>query len=111
MEAHVHDLCRVCRFYYAKAGAEVHKCGPSNSADSYDWLCWVNSSAVESVNNFLKGFCSLGWYRGLENFMVIVPLLLDAFNAGLKRVDDAKLCIAIAASCWSVGVQHRLLLG
>jgi hypothetical protein len=108
-------LCKrfvwVCRFYYAKAGAEVHKCGPSNSADSYDSLCWVNTSAVESVNSFLKGFRSLGWYSGLESFMVILPLLLDAYKAGLKWVDDAKLGVEIAASMWSIAVCAVLLRG
>lgn len=93
------------------AGAEVHKCGPSNSADLYDSLNWVNTSAVESVNSFLKGFRSLVWYSGLESFMVILPLLLGGYNAALRRVDEAKLCIAIAAGCWSVGVRHGLLLG
>jgi hypothetical protein len=82
------------RFHYVKAGAKVHKCGPSNSADSYNCLCWVNTSAVESVNSFLKGFRSLGWYSGLDNFMVILPLLLDAYNANLRRVNDAKLFVA-----------------
>jgi hypothetical protein len=110
MDAYVHVLCGGCRFHYAKAGAEVHKCGPSNSADSFDSLRWVNTSAIESVNSFLKGFRSLGWYSGLENLMVILPLLVDAY-AGLKRVDDGRLCIAIVASCWSVGVRHKLLLG
>jgi hypothetical protein len=100
-----------CRFHYAKAGAEVHKCGPSNSADSYDSLRWVNTSAVESVNSFLKGFRSLGWYSGLDNFMVILPLLFDAYNANLRRVDDAKLFVAIAAGLWTTAIRGILLRG
>jgi hypothetical protein len=100
-----------CRFYYAKAGAEVHKCGPSNSANSYDCLRWVNTSAVESVNSFLKGFRSLGWYSGLDNFMVILPLLLDAYNANLGRVNDAKLFVAIAAGLWNTAIRGILLRG
>jgi hypothetical protein len=99
------------RFHYAKAGAEVHKCGPSNCPDKYDVLNWVNTSAVESVNSFLKGFRSLGWYSGLESFMVILPLLLGGYNSSLKRVDNAKLSIAFAAAMWTVGIQRRLLLG
>lgn len=104
------NLC-VCRFHYSKAGAEVHKCAPSNSVDYYDALHWGNTSAVESVNSFLKGFRSLGWYSGLESFMVILPLLLDAYNASLKRVDDAKLCVAIAAGVWAAAIRRALLQG
>jgi hypothetical protein len=100
-----------CRFHYAKAGAEVHKCGLSNFADSYDLLGRINTSAVESVNSFLKGFRSLGWYSGLDNFMVILPLLLDAYNANLKRVDDAKLFVAIAAGLWTTAIRGVLLRG
>jgi hypothetical protein len=107
----VHLFAWGCMFHFAKAGAEVHKCGPSNSADSYESLHWVNTSAVESVNSFLKGFRSLGWYSGLENFIVILPLILDAYNANLRRVDDAKLFVAIAARVWSVGIRGLLLRG
>lgn len=88
----------------------MHKCGPSNSTDSYDALHWVNTSAVESVNSFLKGFRSLGWYSGLENLMVILPLLLDGYNKTLRRVDDSKLAIAIAAAVWTIGFLNRLLV-
>jgi hypothetical protein len=84
---------------------------PSNYVDYYDWLGWVNRSAVESVNSFLKGFRSLGWYSGLENFMSILPLLLDAYNANLKRVDDAKLLVAIAAGIWTAAIRQGLLGG
>ena len=101
----------VDRFHFSKAGQEVHKCGPSNCPDSYPSLHWVNTSAVESVNSFLKGFRSLGWYSGLESFMVILPLLLGGYNSSLKRVDDAKLSIALAAAVWTVGVRARLLQG
>lgn len=87
----------------------MHKCRPSNSSDSYDALHWVNTSAVESVNSFLKGFRSLGWYSGLESLMVILPLLLGGYNQSLKRVDDSKLAIAIAVGVWSVRVRARLL--
>ncbi|GAQ90556.1 hypothetical protein KFL_006550060 [Klebsormidium nitens] len=108
--AHFSDVRFVVdRFHYAKAGAEVHKCGPSNSVDLYESLNWVNTSAVESVNSFLKGFRSLGWYSSLESFMVILPLLLGGYNAALRRVDDAKLCVAIAATCWTVGMRLALL--
>jgi hypothetical protein len=100
-----------CRFHYAKAGAEVHKCAPSNSVESYEALNWVNTSAVESVNSFLKGFRSLGWYSGLESFMGIMPLLLGGYNTALRRVDDAKLCVAILATCWTVGMRVGLLRG
>ncbi|GAQ93268.1 hypothetical protein KFL_014030020, partial [Klebsormidium nitens] len=101
----------VDRFHFSKAGTEVHKCGPSNSLDIYDALHWVNTSAVESVNSFLKGFRSLGWYSGLESFMVILPLLLGGFNMTLRRVDDAKLGIAIAVAMWTARIPKRLLLG
>ncbi|GAQ93077.1 hypothetical protein KFL_012860010, partial [Klebsormidium nitens] len=101
----------VDRFHFSKAGQEVHKCGPSNCPDSYPSLHWVNTSAVESVNSFLKGFRSLGWYSGLESFMGILPLLLGGYNSSLKRVDDAKLSIALAAAVWTVGVRARLLHG
>ena len=63
------------------------------------------------MNSFLKGFRSLGWYSGLDNLMVILPLLLGGYNQALKRVDDAKLAIAIAAGLWAIGVRKRLLLG
>ncbi|GAQ88268.1 hypothetical protein KFL_004140040 [Klebsormidium nitens] len=99
----------VDRFHFSKAGQEVHKCGPSNCPDTYPFLHWVNTSAVESVNSFLKGFRSLGWYSGLESFMVILPLLLGGYNQTLKRVDDSKLAIAIAAAVWTAGVRTRLL--
>lgn len=98
-------------FHYSKAGAEVHKCGPSNCVDYYDSLRWVNTSAVESVNSFLKSFRSLGWYSSLESFMVILPLLLDAYNSGLNRVDDAKLRVAIAAGAWAAAIARTLLQG
>jgi hypothetical protein len=101
----------VCRFHFAKAGAEVHKCGPSNAVDTYDSLHWVNTSAVESVNSFLKGFRSLGWYGGLQSLMVILSLLLGGYNAALRRVNDAKLCVAIAVGVWSFAVRKKLLLG
>ncbi|GAQ85302.1 hypothetical protein KFL_002280170 [Klebsormidium nitens] len=101
----------VDRFHFSKAGSEVHKCGPSNCPDSYPSLHWVNTSAVESVNSFLKGFRSLGWYSGLESFMVILPLLLGGYNSALRRVDDAKLSIAIAVAVWTVGVRAQLLQG
>ncbi|GAQ83542.1 hypothetical protein KFL_001520120 [Klebsormidium nitens] len=101
----------VDRFHFSKAGQEVHKCGPSNSADAYDALHWVNTSAVESVNSFLKGFRSLGWYSGLESLMVILPLLLGGFNTTLKRVDNAKRGIAIAAAAWSAAIARALLQG
>ena len=109
MSVDVHHPTR--RFHFAKAGAEVHKCGPSNCPDSYDALHWVNTSAVESVNSFLKGFRSLGWYSGLESFMVVLPLLLGGYNQVLKRVDDEKLAVAIAAGKWTVGIPKRLLIG
>jgi hypothetical protein len=66
---------------------------------------------VESVNSFLKGFRSLGWYSGLESFMVTLPLLLGGYNSSLRRVDDAKLSIAVAAAMWTIGLSRRLLLG
>ncbi|GAQ92640.1 hypothetical protein KFL_010800040 [Klebsormidium nitens] len=99
----------VDRFHFSKAGSEVHKCGPTNSPDSYSSLHWVNTSAVESVNSFLKGFRSLGWYSGLESLMVILPLLLGGYNSSLKRVDDGKLSIAIAVAVWTGGTRAWLL--
>ncbi|GAQ85448.1 hypothetical protein KFL_002360010, partial [Klebsormidium nitens] len=99
------------RFHFAKAGSEVHKCGPSNCPESYCGLHWVNTSAVESVNSFLKGFRSLGWYSGLDNLMVILPLLLGGYNSSLRRVDDAKISIAIGSAVWVAGIRRRLLLG
>jgi hypothetical protein len=80
-------------------------------SQTYDTLHWVNTSAVESVNSFLKGFWSLDWYSGLESFIVILPILLGGYNQTLKRVDDAKLSIAIAAAVWAAGIPKRLLLG
>jgi hypothetical protein len=107
----IYTLVWGSQVHYAKAGAEVHKCGPSNSVDYYDWLHWVNTSAVESVNSFLKGFRSLGWYSGLDNFMIILPLLLDAYDASLRRVNDAKLFVAIAAGVWTTAIRGVLLRG
>ncbi|GAQ87643.1 hypothetical protein KFL_003670040 [Klebsormidium nitens] len=100
----------VDRFHYAKAGAEVHKCGPSNATDFYDLLRWVNTSAVESVNSFLKRFRTLGWYSGLESFMIFLSILLSGYNVDLRRVDDAKLRVTVPAGQWSE-IVRRLLLG
>jgi hypothetical protein len=124
---HVHSLCNtaykvrikkrieglriLCRFHYAKAGAEVHKCGPSNATEFYDVLRWVNTSAVESVNCFWKRFRMLGWYSGLESFMTFLPILLSGYNVDLKRVDDAKLAVAVPAGQWSEEVRRLLLRG
>ncbi|GAQ90961.1 hypothetical protein KFL_007070070 [Klebsormidium nitens] len=99
----------VDRFHYAKAGAEVHKCGPSNATEYYDALRWVNTSAVESVNSFLKKFRVLGWYSGLSSLMVFLPILLSGFNVDLSRVDDAKLSIAVPARLWSEAFRAVLL--
>ncbi|GAQ87753.1 hypothetical protein KFL_003750030 [Klebsormidium nitens] len=99
----------VDRFHYAKAGAEVHKCGPSNATEYYDALRWVNTSAVESVNSFLKKFRVLGWYSGLQSLMVFLPILLSGFNLDLSRVDDAKLSIAVPARLWSEAFRAVLL--
>jgi hypothetical protein len=41
--------------------------------------------------------------------MVILLLLLGGYNSSLKRVDNAKLSIALAAAVWTVGVRARLL--
>jgi hypothetical protein len=109
MRTNVHLL--VDTFHFSEAGQEVHKCGPSNCPDTYPSLHWVNTSAVELVNSFLKGFRSLGWYSGLGSFMVILPLLLGGYNSSLKRVDDAKLSVAIAVAMWTVRIPKRLLLG
>ncbi|GAQ91906.1 hypothetical protein KFL_008790030, partial [Klebsormidium nitens] len=100
---------RLLQFHYAKAGAEVHKCGPSNATDFYDELRWVNTSAVESVNSFLKRFRTLGWYSGLESFMIFLPILLSGYNVDLRRVDDAKLTVALPARLWSAAVRRLLL--
>jgi hypothetical protein len=100
---------RRCRFHYAKAGAEVHKCGPSNATEFYDELRWVNTSAVESVNSFLKRFRTLGWYSELESFMVFLPILLSGYYVDLKRVDDAKLAVAVQAMRWSDAIRTMLL--
>lgn len=75
----------------------------------YDDLRWVNTSAVESVNSFLKRFKTLGWYSGLESFMVFLPILLSGYNVDLKRVDDAKLAVAMKARQWSDAVRAMLL--
>jgi hypothetical protein len=98
-----------CRFHYAKAGAEVHKCGPSNATEYYDALRWVNTSAVESVNSFLKKFRVLRWYSGLHSLMVFLPILLSGFNIDLSKVDDAKLSIAVPARLWSEAFRAVLL--
>jgi hypothetical protein len=100
-----------CRFHYAKAGAEVHKCEPSNATEFYDELRWVNTSAVESVNSFLKRFRTLGWYSGLESLMVLFPILLSGYNVDLKRVDDANLAVAVQARQWSDAIRAMLLGG
>jgi hypothetical protein len=100
--------CR-CRFHYAKFDAEVHKCGPSNTTEFYDELRWVSTSAVESVNSFLKRFRTLGWYSRLESFMVFLPILLSGYNVDLKRVDDAKLAVAVQARQWSDAIRAMLL--
>ncbi|GAQ89497.1 hypothetical protein KFL_005300010 [Klebsormidium nitens] len=101
-EVLVHDnSCALRNYCFRRESAHF--------APSYPSLHWVNTSAVESVNAFLKGFRSLGWYSGLESFMVILPLLLGGNNSSSKRVDDAKLSIALAATVWTVGVRARLL--
>jgi hypothetical protein len=56
-------------------------------------------------------FRSLGWYSGLESFMVILPLLLGGYNSSLRQVDDAKLSIAIGVAVWVARIRRRLLLG
>jgi hypothetical protein len=89
----------------------VHKCGPSNATEYYDSLRWVNTSAVESVNNFLKKFRVLGWYSRLQSLMVFLPILLSGFNVDLSRVDDAKLSIAVPARLWSEAFRGVLLGG
>jgi hypothetical protein len=49
------------------------------------------------VNSFLKRFRTLGWYSGLESFMVFLPIFLSVYNVDLKRVDDVKLAVAVQA--------------
>jgi hypothetical protein len=61
------------------------QCGPSNVTEYYDALWWVNTSAVKSVNSFLKKFRVLGWYSGLHSLMVFLPILLSCFNVDLSR--------------------------
>jgi hypothetical protein len=89
----------------------VHKCGPSNATEFYDELRWVNTSAVESVNSFLRRFRTLGWYSGLESFMVFLPILLSGYNVDLKRVDNAKQLIVVQARQWSDAIRAMLLGG
>jgi hypothetical protein len=87
----------------------VHKSGPSNGTEFYDKVRWVNTSAVESVNSFLKRFRTLGWYSGLESFMIFLPILLSGYHVDLRRVDDAKLTVALPARLWSAAVRRLLL--
>jgi hypothetical protein len=44
---------------------------------------WVNTSAVESCNAFLIRFRTLGWYFGLEAFMIILANLISGRNSEL----------------------------
>ncbi|GAQ93025.1 hypothetical protein KFL_012570010 [Klebsormidium nitens] len=66
----------VDRFHFQRTGAEGHKCGPTFNPDYYDVVRWVNTSAVESCNSFLVRFKTLGWYSGLEAFMIILASLI-----------------------------------
>jgi hypothetical protein len=61
------------------------------------------------VKNFLKRFRTLGWYSGLESFVVFLPILLSGYNVDLKRVDDAKLAVAMQARQWCDAIRAVLL--
>lgn len=97
------------RFHFQRTGAEGHKCGPTFNPDYYDAVRWVNSSAVESCNAFLVRFKTLGWYSGLDAFMVILASLISGRNSELLRVDDAKFRVACSARWWTPFVQYCLL--
>jgi hypothetical protein len=87
-----------CRFHYAKAGAKVHKC----ATKFYDELRWVNTSAVESVDSFLKRFRTLGWYSGLESFMVFLLILYERLQCRPK--EDGRC--QIGGSCAGEAVEQ-----
>jgi hypothetical protein len=70
---------------------------------------WVNTSAVESFNSFLVRFRTLGWYSGLEAFMVILVNLISGRNSELTRVDDAKILIAGRADLWTAAIRHIVM--
>jgi hypothetical protein len=63
------------------------------------------------VNSFLKRFMTLGWFSRLESFMVFLPIILSGYNVDLRRVDDAKLAVAVQARQWSDAVRGMLLGG
>lgn len=70
---------------------------------------WVNTSAVESVNSFLIRFKVLGWFSGLEAFMIILVNVVSGRNAELTRVDSQKIRIACRVDLWSPAVRAALL--
>jgi hypothetical protein len=76
------------KFHYGKADGEHHLCGPTNNSHYYSLLTHVNTSACKSVNSFLNRFTTIGWFSTLENLMILLPLLITAYNADLSRVDD-----------------------
>jgi hypothetical protein len=70
---------------------------------------WDNTSAVESCNSFLVRFRTLGWYSGLEAFMIILANLIGGRNSELTRVDDAKILIAGRADLWTEAVRFLVI--
>jgi hypothetical protein len=54
---------------------------------------------------------TLGWFSRLESFMVFLPIILSGYNVDLRRVDDAKLAVAVQARQWSDAVRGMLLGG
>ena len=100
---------RFYRFHFQKTGAEAHKCGPQFNPALYDAVRWVNTSALESVNSFLIKFKVLGWFSGLEAFLIILANVVSGRNAELTRVDIQKIRIAGRGDLWSPAVCAALL--
>jgi hypothetical protein len=98
------------KFYYGKADGEIHLCGPTNSSHYYGLLTHVNTSACESVNSFLNRFTTIGWFSTLENLMILLPLLITAYNADLSRVDDHTIRTACRRSIWTSDIRDLLFL-
>ncbi|GAQ90525.1 hypothetical protein KFL_006520010, partial [Klebsormidium nitens] len=98
------------KFHYGKAEGEIHLCGPTNSSHYYSLLTHVNTSACESVNNFLNRFTTIGWFSKLENMMILLPLLITAYNADLSRVDDHTIRTACRRSVWTSDIRDLVFL-
>jgi hypothetical protein len=98
------------KFHYGKPGSkEAHVCGPSFSSFYYSCLQWANTSSAESLNSFLDSFRTLGWYNGLDGFLILFRLLLNEYNENLARIDNPSLRIAGPGNKWVPRIATFLL--